>query len=123
MRRWRWFFAFTAAWNIAAGLPGLIAPAHDALGFGYGHTPGDLLMVRMIGLLVAVFGVGYALVASNPAAHRGIVILGALGKVATAVLITQAFLARTVPGPVLAMGLADLAFALAFVIFLVTNRP
>lgn len=123
MMFWRWFFAFAAVWNIAAGLPGLIDPANDALGFGYGRTPGDLLMVRMVGLLVAIFGVGYALVASNPKAHRGIVILGALGKIATAVLIAQAFLAQSISGAAFAMGLSDLAFAAAFIVFLWTSRP
>ncbi|MFO1187215.1 MAG: hypothetical protein U1E87_07040 [Alphaproteobacteria bacterium] len=58
MRIWRGFFAFAAVWNLAAGLPGVISPATDVIGFGYGRAPGDPLMVRMVGLMVAVFGIG-----------------------------------------------------------------
>lgn len=118
MRGWRAFFWFAAVWNLLAGLPGLIDPQGSLARFGMSLPAAADPLVRMIGLIVATFGIGYALVARDPPGNRGIVIIGVIGKLGTFAIFAGDWAFRGGSGPLAAMGAGDLLFAIAFLIFL-----
>lgn len=67
-------------------------------------------------------GPRYAMVSWSPAANRNLVVLGALGKACAAVLVSAYALADRVPNSIFLFGVADLAFALLFAVFLGQTR-
>ena len=117
MNLWRGLFAFAALWNLAVGGPMLAAAAQVAERLGISGAAGPFA-VAMAGLLIAVFGVGYAMVAVAPAQNRGIVWIGLIGKVGAATLGALQFVAGIIPASTFALGMGDLAFAAAFAAFL-----
>ena len=118
MTFWNLVFAASAVFTLGAGLPFLLAPGVDSLGIGYADTPQTRLMIRMVGLLITVFGIGYAFAALNPVANRVIAWLGVIGKSATVVLLTSAYAAGTIPIPAFVLGLGDVVFVGLFAVFL-----
>lgn len=118
MTRWRLFFAFAAVWNLLAGLPGLIDPQGSLVRFGLSLPAAADPLIRMIGFIVATFGVGYALVARDPRANRGIVVVGVIGKLGTFAIFAESWARGGGSGTLAAMGAGDLLFAIAFLIFL-----
>ena len=85
-------------------------------------VPGDLFFRRLTGLLVVCLGIAYALAARDPERNRAIVWTGAIGKTGVVLLFGQAWLQGTIPFPVFAVSLGDLAFVAGFLLFLLTNR-
>lgn len=114
---WRGLFGFAAFWNLAVGGAMLAAPARVAEQLQIAGAGGPFA-VAMAGLLIGVFGVGYAMVSAAPAKNRGIVCIGVMGKLGAAALATVQFNAGVVPFSTFALGLGDLAFAALFVLFL-----
>lgn len=112
---WRGLFAVAAGFNLAVGLPMVLAPG--ALISLLGMRPVEPFFPRVAGLLILVFGLGYALV-SRDLARREIVLLGVVGKVGVVALLAWSWLDGSVPGSVVALGSGDLLFALAFATFL-----
>ena len=114
---WRALFAFAALYNLAVGgtmlaTPGALAEQLNVEGAG---APFALMMS---GLLIAMFGVGYALVARDPAGNRGIVWIGMIGKIGAAALGTIQYQAGIVPFTTFALGMGDLVFVALFALFL-----
>jgi hypothetical protein len=114
---WRVLFALAALYNLAVGgtmlaTPGALAEQLNVEGAG---APFALMMS---GLLIAMFGVGYALVARDPAGNRGIVWIGMIGKIGAAVLGTIQYQAGVVPLTTFALGMGDLVFVALFALFL-----
>lgn len=114
---WRGLFAFAAFWNLAVGGVMLAAPARVAEQLQI-SGPGGPFAVTMAGLLIAVFGIGYALVSAAPANNRGIVWLGVIGKLGAAALAALHFYAGNLPFNTFALGMGDIAFAALFALFL-----
>lgn len=114
---WRGLFAFAAFFNLAiggammAGAPGV---AEQLNIFG----PGAHYAVIMAGLLIAVFGIGYALVAAAPANNRGIAWIGVIGKTGAAALAAAQFNAGVIPFNTFLLGTGDLVFVALFALFL-----
>lgn len=75
----RFVLRVAGTFNILAGLS-MVALYHE----GYkllGLTKPDLVMpVQLVGILVALFGVGYHLVAQAPLANRNVLVLGFWSK-------------------------------------------
>lgn len=117
MTFWRGLFAFAAFYNLAVGGALLAAPATIAGRLGVGGDGGPYA-VAMTGLLIAVFGVGYAMVSAAPARNRGIVWIGALGKIGAALLAAMQFNAGVIPLSTFLLGMGDLVFVVLFGIFL-----
>ncbi len=114
---WRVLFALAALYNLAVGgtmlaTPGALAEQLNVEGAG---APFALMMS---GLLIAMFGVGYALVARDPAGNRGIVWIGMIGKIGAAALGTIQYQAGVVPLTTFALGMGDLVFVALFALFL-----
>ncbi|MCE2842950.1 MAG: hypothetical protein ACK564_04215 [Novosphingobium sp.] len=102
-RGWAWMLWAAATYNWLISLPVLLNIA-----------PGD----KISAVLVAAFGVLYALVASNPARLAPTLWAGVVGKLGLVVLLAPAIAAGTAPpgtGPVLA---GDLLFTIAFLALL-----
>jgi hypothetical protein len=118
---WRVFFIAAAVFNIAAGLPFLLAPDAALASFAQ-PVPEDLLFHRVTGLSIVCFGVGYAFVARELERNRAIVWIGALGKAGVIVLLAQAWLAGAIPFASFSVALGDLPFVAGFLVFLATKR-
>ena len=78
MTGWRLAFFAAALFNFAVGLPMVIAP--NLVSGGLGMAAADALTVRLLGWMITTFGIGYAMVGLEPRKHRGIVLLGIIGK-------------------------------------------
>jgi hypothetical protein len=120
----RRFFRIAAAWNLLAAGGAMLQPALVyRMDYGYdGPIEGIWLQLHYgFWLCVAVFGVGYALVAADPTKNRGIVVMGVVGKTAIALYWTAQFLLWRGTIVLLAGALGDLAFAGLFLRWL--RRP
>ncbi len=117
MNMWRVVFALAAFVNFAVG--GVMTAAPGRVAAAIGGTA-DQASVQFAGWLIFVFGIGYAMVAREPARHRGIVWIGAIGKLGAVVLTLWRLLAQGgyVPAQVIALPLVDLVFVALFALFL-----
>jgi len=121
MNFWKVVFALAAAFNLAIGLSALFAPEFLFALLGPPPLP-YFLFVRIMGALVAIFGIGYAMVAAQPQQNRGIVWLGAIGKPVTPVILWLYVRAGLIPMTVFWPGVGDLMFAALFAIYLVRTK-
>lgn len=115
---WRLLFAAAALFNFGAGIPALLAPASVLAALGIAPLPHDLF-VRTTGWMIVLFGIGYWLV-SRDLSRRELVWLGALGKAGAFLLFAWAWGRGMLPLLPFALGVGDLLFAGAFVVFLRT---
>ena len=106
-----WFAAATA-------IAKAIAPSVISM-----DSPFDTFSGELFGLLVAVFGYGYFLVARDPARNEGIVWMGIVGKVLIFVLFLGHAIAGTFPFVLMIPTVGDLIFAFLFLEFLFVGRP
>jgi len=118
---WKLVFWVAAAFNFAVGLPMLLAPEVLLPAIGQ-PVPDDLLMIRLAALLIVVLGVGYGMVARDPAANRPILWLGVLGKAPIPLLVWISGGAAALSSSAFILSLGDLAFAALFLLFLLTHR-
>lgn len=115
---WRRILFWAAAiFNFGAGLPLLLAPALMLQAL-QGAAPEDPTFHRMCGLLVVCFGVIYAMIAEDLERYRPLVWVAVAGKTGVAAIFAFAFMAGLAPPRALGLALGDLAFALAFLAFL-----
>jgi hypothetical protein len=116
MTGWRLLFVAAAAFNVLVGLAMLIAPS--LVTGGVDVVPSMLLVSRTAALLILTFGVGYAMVAWAPRDHRGIVVLGIIGKGSLVAMVGLMAAQGLVPMTTAALVGGDLLFVLAFIAFL-----
>lgn len=114
---WRGLFAFAAIYNLLVGGAMLAAPARIAAQLQLSGA-GAPFAVAMVGLLVAVFGLGYALVSHSPAQNRGIVLIGLVGKTGAAALGALQYAAGVISAGGFALAMGDLVFVALFALFL-----
>ena len=79
-------------------------------------------LVGFAGLVIAIFGVGYAIVALDPRANRGLVVMGALGKASAVAFSSFHALAGHIPQSTYLLSTTDLIWAIAFAMFLRRTR-
>jgi len=121
MRFWKLVFALAALFNLAVGLPLLLAP--EALLPILGQAvPDDLLMVRLAALLITVLGIGYGMAARDHLANRPILWLGVLGKAPIPLLVWLSGGAAVLSSSTFMLSLGDLVFAALFLLYLMTHR-
>ena len=78
--RWMHFvLKFAGFYNIVAGLCMMLF-YHEGFKFLQVDKPELVMPIQLVGLLVAIFGVGYLLVDRNPAENRNVLLLGFLSK-------------------------------------------
>lgn len=114
---WRGLFAFAAFYNFAVG-GAMVAGASQAAAQLNITGSGGPFSVMMAGLLIATFGIGYAMVSAAPAKNRGIVWIGVIGKIGAAVLASAQFSAGVIPTGTFLLGIGDLVFVALFALFL-----
>ena len=102
---WRWMLGAAAAYNLLVGVPGV---------FAAGAGVSD----RIVALLVACFGVVYALVAWQPLRLAPALWAGVIGKIGVvALMVPEVTAGRAVPGTGAILA-GDALFTLAFLAFL-----
>jgi len=78
---------------------------------------------QCIGMIVGVYGIGYAIAAFNPARHWPIVLVGFLGKLFGPIGMIDAVLSERLPAQVLWLNVAnDLIWLVPFALILVHAR-
>jgi hypothetical protein len=117
MGLWRALFVVAALYNLAVGGAMLAQPAQIGAQLGV-EGAGGAYMILMAGLLIAMFGIGYAIVARDPAGNRGIVWIGAIGKAGAAGIAALQHSAGLIPFNSFALGMGDLVFVALFALFL-----
>lgn len=95
----------------------LAAPARIAMQLNVSGA-GAPFAVALAGMLIAVFGVGYALVSHTPALNRGIVWIGLIGKLGAVILGALQYTIGVLPATALALAGGDLVFVVLFALFL-----
>lgn len=118
---WRVIFWAAAAYNWLVGLPMLLAPALLLQMMG-AAAPADLSFHRISGALIVCFGGLYAFIAEDPKRYRPLAWLGVAGKLGVVALSAQALMAGLTDLSSFSVALGDLAFVVAFVVFLFTYR-
>lgn len=116
MAGWRLAFLVAALFNFAVGAPMVAAPA--LLATALGLAAGDPLLLQLLGWLIVTFGIGYAMVAINPRLHRGIALLGIIGKGGVIALTWWLAWHGSVARDVALLAGGDLIFVAVFVAFL-----
>jgi hypothetical protein len=111
-KTWPAIFWLAALYNFGAGLPSLLGVGLPAADLASEH----LLTIRLAGLLICTFGIGYALVALGLPGTRHIATLGIIGKLGVCALVLIYLSALPPLMPLLAAG--DLLFVIAFAIWL-----
>lgn len=86
LQPWMWYLLrFAGTFNLLAGFS-MIVFYHEGFKM-LGVPKPDLVMpLQLVGILVALFGVGYHLVAGNPVENRNVLTLGFLSKFLGSVL-------------------------------------
>ena len=118
---YRRMFYIAALWNwIATGTFLFGASLMSSMGIS---APIDGVGKQLFCMMVAVFGLGYYLVARDITRNRGIVILGIVGKLGVVVLIMGNVFAGSVQFSFAAPILVDALFVILFVQFLRNYQP
>jgi hypothetical protein len=120
MSNWQLFFVAAAIWSLGAAMPGLVSPRR---GFRllYGIESDrfyELFQLRAISLVILLFGLGYAIIAVEPSANLGLILIGLLGNLLFAVVVTLLFFMRRATRFALLIAAFDLAFAAGFLFYL-----
>ena len=121
MRLWRLFFLVAALNNLIIGAMMLFGADEAAAQIGV-SGPAAGYSVGFGGLLVAIFGVAYGLVAYRPLPNRNLVAIGALGKAGAVVLASWHAMHNHIPQSVYLLAMGDLVFVVIFCIFLAQTR-
>ena len=114
----RWLFGTAAAFNILIGL--LLVFLRPLLQARLGIEPAEganLVFANLAGLLAALLGVIYALIAREPDRYRPIIVLAALGKLAAVALVVTPWLRGEVGPQLPALVMGDALYALLFLDF------
>lgn len=119
MNGWQKFFAFAALFNLAAGLMMLFTPDlfYRFLFIEEAITVEMKLYVDLFAVLVITFGWAYWMVSRDPAARRDLVMMGIIGKSLVFVVAWYHALAASGPFNLALLIVADLLFAIIFLIF------
>ncbi|WP_395646806.1 hypothetical protein [Terricaulis sp.] len=117
MSFWRGLFAFAAFVNLAVGGAMMAASGQVAERLGVTGTGAPYAIV-MVGMMIAVFGVGYAMVSRDPTRNRPIVWIGIVGKLGAVVIGAAQYAAGALPFSTFALSMGDAVFAALFALFL-----
>ncbi len=122
-RPWmKWILLAASAYNLAFGLFAIVFPhaMFDMIGMEIPRYPE---LWQCIGMIVGVYGVGYAIAAFDPLRHWPIVLVGFLGKLFGPIGMAWAVSKGTLP---IAFGIAnvtnDLIWLVPFALILIQAR-
>jgi len=116
------FFALAAVYDLVLGIgvllffkplyawAGITPPNHDAY-------------IQFGAAVVMVMGIGFAIIAANPGANRGLMVVGLLFKLAYALPVLGHFFLGSMPVMWTVFAWCDLAFAAGFALAIAATRP
>lgn len=94
LRPWMyWLLRFAGTYNLLAGLTMLVF-YHECYRVIGEPKPHLVLPIQLVGMLVALFGVAYHLVANNPLANRNLLLLGFWSKLLGSLLAIYTVMVR-----------------------------
>ncbi len=114
---WTRIFIAAAIFNILIGLTLLIDPA--AMPKFVPLPAGDFVWPRLAGGLILLMGVGYWIVSRNLDTNRGLITIGAAGKLLSVLILLIYWIKGTIGFWAFSLGLVDLVFAALFIRFLI----
>jgi hypothetical protein len=86
LKPWMWYLLrFAGTFNLLAGFS-MLAFYHEGYKMLGVEKPDLVMPLQLVGVLVALFGIGYHLVAANPVENRNLLMLGFLSKFLGSVL-------------------------------------
>ncbi len=123
-RFWKILFLIASFFNTAAGTIGMGFPA---LGIKFitgveTSEPGFLFVFFILSFVVALFGLGYLMVAMNASANRGLVYIGAIAKASLFVIALFGFLNNLSSLEFMLVASSDLLWAAMFALYLLKSK-
>ena len=58
----------------------ILWPERSSLAYGFAQPPTELFLWQGMGLVIVLFGIGYAIASRNPSQHWAIILIGLLSK-------------------------------------------
>jgi hypothetical protein len=119
-RFWKIVFLIAGLYTAGGVLPGIFNPEQGLLDFTNQIITDwkTVYFFRSLWITVLVFGIGFFIVALNPAKHIGIVIMGLLGKLLFASNVLIQYSSEKVSQMAMTAAVIDLIFVLVFGIFI-----
>lgn len=120
---YRRLFFVAALYNLGLGLIFLVLFSRLMLLFGMPTPPRELAVFHQMAILLAmVYGVGYYMVSRDLFSHKGIVVLGIIGKTIVFLLFLYHLVFSGLHFLIFLIGVGDLMFVLLFMKFLAFAR-
>ncbi|QEG21182.1 hypothetical protein [Mariniblastus fucicola] len=111
---WRVVLAIAAVYNLIAGFAMIVFYHEGFRGLGLEKTAFNL-PIQLVGMCVALFGVGYWIVSRNPVENRNVLLLGMLSKAIGPLLAVRYILRGDLPVWILIVFFfADLIYLVPF---------
>lgn len=110
----RTLFNTAALFNLAAGIPLLVAPGFMAGLFSLEVTPAGTLFMQLTALAIAGFGIIYGLIARDPLRHRPYILLGAGLKIGVVGFVYFYWLRGQIGALFPALAVGDVIFTILF---------
>ena len=119
-RFWKIVFLIAGLYTTVGVLPGIFNPEQGLYDFTNQIIKdwNTVYFFRSLWITVFVFGIGFFIVAINPANHIGIVIMGFLGKLLFASNVLIQYASEKVSQMAMTAAIIDLIFVLLFGIFI-----
>jgi len=119
-RFWKLTFLIAGLYTAGGVLPGIFNPEQGLLDFTSQiiEDRNTVYFFRSLWITVLVFGIGFFIVALNPAKHIGIVIMGLLGKLLFASNVLIQYSNEKVSQMAMTAAVIDLIFVLLFGFFI-----
>ncbi len=119
-RFWKITFLIAGLYTAGGVLPGIFNPEQGLLDFTSQiiEDRNTVYFFRSLWITVLVFGIGFFIVALNPAKHIGIVIMGLLGKLLFASNVLIQYSNEKVSQMAMTAAVIDLIFVLLFGFFI-----
>lgn len=113
------FFIIASLWNLIGAFFGYFNTAYTFNGLFDRELTDPLFYTIYQGAwgTTLVYFIGYAIVASNPIKHYGIVIVGGIGKIGFAISLLKFYLAGLANSLVFIVIIGDFIFSLVFVFY------
>lgn len=93
----------------------ILAPARSAIVYGFSQPLTDSFLWQGLGLIILLYGLGYALAATNPSRHYSVVLIGLLAKILGPVGMTWAvFNDQVSPGVLWLIPIHDIIWWIPF---------
>lgn len=93
----------------------ILWPERSSLVYGFDAPPDDLFLWQGIGLVIVLYGIGYAIASRNPMQHWCIILIGFLGKLLGPIGIGwSVFHGRVSPRVLLLIPINDLVWLFPF---------